>query len=88
MSGRIKTMRNGLEENLKKAGSSHDWSHISKQIGMFAYTGLNEDQCNRLIKDHHIYLTKDGRISIAGLNEKNLQYVAAAFHAVSKDSKL
>ncbi len=38
MSGRIADMRSGLERELKNAGSKHDWSHISKQIGMFAFT--------------------------------------------------
>lgn len=38
MSGRIADMRSGLEKELKAAGSTHDWSHISKQIGMFAFT--------------------------------------------------
>jgi len=39
---------------------------------MFAYTGVSEDMVNSLAKDHHVYLTKDGRISIAGLNTKNV----------------
>lgn len=37
---------------------------------------------------HHIYMTTDGRISIAGLNTSNVSYVAEAFHAVSKDHDL
>jgi len=41
MADRIASMRIALVENLKKAGSTHDWSHITKQIGMFAYTGLS-----------------------------------------------
>jgi len=41
MSGRIMEMRSGLVSKLKAAGSVHDWSHITNQIGMFAYTGLS-----------------------------------------------
>jgi aspartate/tyrosine/aromatic aminotransferase len=51
---------------------------------MFAYTGLSKDQVHKLKSDYHIYLTDDGRISISGLNTKNVEYVAKAFHEVSK----
>ena len=50
---------------------------------MFAFTGFNEDQVKILANDHHIYMTTDGRISIAGLNSANIEYVAEAFHKVS-----
>ena len=51
---------------------------------MFAYTGLNVQQVDTLREKHSIYMTKDGRISIAGLNTGNVERIAAAFHAVSK----
>ncbi len=38
-------------------------------------SGLSPEMCEKLIKDHHIYLLKSGRISLAGLNQANLQYV-------------
>ena len=44
MSGRIITMRDQLVANLKKEGSTRDWAHITDQIGMFCFTGLNPDQ--------------------------------------------
>jgi aspartate/tyrosine/aromatic aminotransferase len=37
-----------------------------------------------MIEEHHVYMTADGRISVAGLTSKNVQYVANALHAVSK----
>jgi aspartate aminotransferase, mitochondrial len=83
MADRIQTMRTRLVEALKDAGSTHDWSHISKQIGMFAFTGMNGNMCDTLTDQYHIYLTRDGRISIAGLNENNLEYVATAIHTVT-----
>jgi len=43
MSGRMKEMRSGLRGKLEALGSQHDWSHVTSQIGMFAYTGLNTD---------------------------------------------
>jgi aspartate aminotransferase, mitochondrial len=54
---------------------------------MFAFTGLNKDMVDALRKDYHIYLTADGRISISGLNTANIDYVADAFHKVTKDTK-
>jgi aspartate aminotransferase, mitochondrial len=83
MADRIQTMRRRLVEALEDAGSTHDWSHISEQIGMFAFTGMNADMCDILTDQYHIYLTRDGRISIAGLNEDNLEYVATAIHTVT-----
>jgi aspartate/tyrosine/aromatic aminotransferase len=45
---------------------------------MFSYTGLNEKQCECLINKHHIYLVKNGRISMPGINSKNVGYIANA----------
>jgi len=52
---------------------------------MFAYTGLSTPQVDELAKKYSIYMTADGRISIAGLNTHNVDYIANAFHEVSKD---
>ena len=84
MADRIITMRKTLVENLRKEGSSHNWQHITDQIGMFCFTGLNEKQVERLIKEFSVYLTKDGRISIAGVSSKNNAYLAHAIHQVTK----
>ena len=43
MSSRMSKMRSGLVDKLKKLGNEHNWSHVTSQIGMFAYTGLNKD---------------------------------------------
>ncbi len=84
MSGRIKEMRALLVSKLRSAGSNRDWSHITKQIGMFAYTGLKQTQVQTLISQYHIYLTDDGRISIPGLTNENVDYVANGIHQVTK----
>lgn len=84
MADRIISMRTSLKENLKKEGSQRNWDHITDQIGMFCYTGLNADQVERLAKEFSIYLTKDGRISVAGVTSKNVAYLAHAMHEVSK----
>ena len=51
MADRIITMRALLKENLEKLGSKHDWSHITSQIGMFAFTGLKPEQMDVLAKE-------------------------------------
>ena len=84
MADRIITMRSQLVDNLKKEGSSHNWQHITDQIGMFCFTGLNAQQVEKLTKDFSVYLTKDGRISIAGVSSKNNAYLAHAIHQVTK----
>jgi aspartate aminotransferase len=83
MSGRIKDMRASLRDKLEALnGREGSWSHITDQIGMFSFTGLSEAQVLRLRSDAHIYMTKNGRISMAGLNTANVDYVAQAIHKV------
>lgn len=82
MADRIITMRALLKENLEKLGSKHDWSHITSQIGMFAYTGLNAEQMERLAKEMSVYATKDGRISVAGITTDNVGRLAEAIYKV------
>ncbi|EFN75676.1 Aspartate aminotransferase, mitochondrial [Harpegnathos saltator] len=84
MADRIISVRTKLRDNLKKNGSTRNWSHITDQIGMFCYTGLKPDEVERLTKDFSIYLTKDGRISMAGVTSKNVEYLAHAMHEVTK----
>lgn len=80
---RITSMRILLVDNLKKLGSTHDWSHLTNQTGMFGYSGLNDNQVKRLADEFSIYLTKNGRISIAAITSKNCEYLANAIHQVT-----
>jgi len=82
MSQRIQDMRKVLFDELKRLGTPGDWTHIMTQIGMFSFTGLTAKQCESMITKHHIYLLSNGRISMAGINSKNVKYVAAAIHDV------
>ena len=83
MANRIGAMRTKLVEVLKDVGSTHDWSHVTEQIGMFAYTGMSSDMCDELTSKYSIFLTRDGRISLAGLNDSNIEYVSKAIHDVT-----
>lgn len=84
MADRIITMRAKLSEGLKREGSSQNWQHITDQIGMFCFTGMKPDQVDRITKEFSVYLTKDGRISVAGISSSNVDYLAHAMHAVTK----
>lgn len=85
MADRIISMRTLLHHHLvNEYRSSHNWNHITDQIGMFCFTGLTPAQVARITEEHHVYLTKDGRISMSGITEKNVKYLAAAIHDVTK----
>uniref|UniRef100_A0A8C7VCV5 Aspartate aminotransferase n=1 Tax=Oncorhynchus mykiss TaxID=8022 RepID=A0A8C7VCV5_ONCMY len=84
MANRIITMRELLVANLKKEGSTRNWKHVIDQIGMFCFTGLKPEQVERLTKEFSVYMTKDGRISMAGVTSGNVGYLAQGIHAVTK----
>jgi len=78
MRGRIKAMRQALVEKLVAAGVKGDLSFITRQQGMFSYSGLNAVQMQRLRSEFGIYGVDSGRICVAALNHRNLDAVAAA----------
>jgi aspartate aminotransferase len=84
MADRIIQMRTDLVTELKNLGSKKDWSHITNQIGMFCYSGLSPQQVEKLTSDWHIYMTKNGRISMAGVFSSRVKYLAEAIHDVTK----
>jgi len=84
MADRIISMRQQLVSNLKSAGSKRDWSHITNQIGMFCFSGLTADQVTTLKTKWHIYMTSDGRISMAGVSSDKVKYLADSIHDVTK----
>jgi aromatic-amino-acid transaminase len=82
MRDRIKAMRKALVEGIHKRVPGADWSFILRQRGMFSYTGLTKEQVQRLRKDYSIYAIESGRVCVAALNSKNVDYVADAIAAV------
>lgn len=82
MAKRIIDMRSELRQHLENIEAPGAWTHITSQVGMFCFTGLNKTQVTRLRQSYHIYMTNNGRISIPGLNNSNVQYVADAFKSV------
>jgi aspartate aminotransferase len=82
MAERIISMRERLYELLtNELKTPGDWGHIKSQIGMFSFTGLKPEQCKALAEKAHVYLTMDGRISMAGLNGSNIEYFAGSVDA-------
>ncbi|KHN11088.1 Aromatic-amino-acid aminotransferase [Glycine soja] len=85
MRDRIKDMRQKLRDSLEAKLPGRSFEYITKQNGMFSYTGLTPEQVARIIKDFGIYMVANGRISVAGLNASNIDYVANAMAEVLKD---
>jgi aromatic-amino-acid transaminase len=79
---RIKAMRSAFVEKLKAAGVKADMSFITTQIGMFSYSGLSKDQMVRLRNEFGVYGTDTGRMCVAALNSKNIDYVCASIAKV------
>jgi aromatic-amino-acid transaminase len=78
MRERIKEMRKALVDGVHKRVANADWSFILKQRGMFSYSGLTKDQVRRLREKYSIYTIDTGRICVAALTTKNVDYVADA----------
>lgn len=79
---RIKEMRQKLVDGLKAAGVKQDMSFITSQIGMFSYSGLSKDQMVRLRTEFGVYGTDTGRMCVAALNSKNIDYVCQSIAKV------
>lgn len=86
VSERIKKTRELLRSGLEQKGTPGTWNHITEQIGMFSYTGLTADQCELLISKWHIYLLKNGRISMAGVNSDNVDYIVRAIDDIIRQA--
>jgi aromatic-amino-acid transaminase len=84
MRERIIRMRQILNEKLSHAVPERDFSYLVKQQGMFSYTGLSAEQVDILKDQYAIYLLRSSRMCAAGLNLKNIDYVANSIAAVIK----
>ncbi|MDO9243074.1 MAG: aminotransferase class I/II-fold pyridoxal phosphate-dependent enzyme, partial [Rhodocyclaceae bacterium] len=83
MRDRIRVMRASLVENLQAAGAPN-FAFINVQRGMFSYTGLTAAQVEKMRAEYGIYAVSTGRICVAALNTRNIEYVAKAIAAVIK----
>jgi aromatic-amino-acid transaminase len=79
---RIREMRQLLVQKLKDKAPSHDFDFVIRQRGMFSYSGLTKPQVERLRDEYSIYAIDTGRICVAALNSRNIDYVADAIAKV------
>jgi len=84
MADRIILMRSKLRTALEASGSTLPWKHVTEQIGMFCFSGMTGEMVDKLAKDYHIYMTRNGRISMAGVTSSTVDRLAAAMHDVTK----
>jgi aromatic-amino-acid transaminase len=82
MRSRIRAMRKALVDKLSAAGVRHDMSFVTRQRGMFSYSGLKKEQMQRLRSEFGVYGVDSGRICVAALNSRNIDYVAQAIAKV------
>jgi len=82
MRGRIRSMRETLVARLRGAGVPGDLDYVTRQKGMFSYTGLTAAQMQRLRSEFGVYGVDSGRICVAALNSRNIERVARAIAAV------
>jgi aromatic-amino-acid transaminase len=82
MRERIKEMRKHLVQTIHQKAPGTDFSFVLKQRGMFSYSGLTREQVGRLRSEFSIYAIETGRICVAALNTKNVDYIADAIAKV------
>ena len=82
MRERIKEMRTLFVATLKENGVEGDYSFISRQNGMFSFSGLTPEQVTRLKEEFAVYIVGSGRISVAGMTKNNMQPLCSAIASV------
>ena len=82
MRDRIKSMRRQLVEKIRSCRADFDFSFVVEQRGMFSYSGLSREQVRRLREEYSIYTIDSGRICVAALSSRNVDYVAKAVASV------
>ncbi|MBV8911199.1 MAG: aspartate/tyrosine/aromatic aminotransferase [Gammaproteobacteria bacterium] len=84
MRGRIRGLRREVVQQLREHCPQRDFGFIAAQRGMFSYLGVDANQVRALREQHHVYMTDDSRMNLAGLRRENLEYFARAVGAVLK----
>lgn len=82
MRERIKTMRRELVAKIRALRADFDFSFVVQQRGMFSYSGLGKEQVHRLRNEYSVYAIDSGRICVAALNSRNIDYAAQALVGV------
>ena len=78
MRARIQGLREEALGQLREHCPQRDFGFIAAQRGMFSFLGISSAQVRQLRERHHVYMTEDSRMNIAGLRRENLEYFARA----------
>lgn len=79
---RIHDMRELFVRTLKEKGVKEDFSFLTRQRGMFSYSGLSSEQVDTLREQHSVYMVRSGRINVAGMTPTNMDTLCNAVAAV------
>lgn len=79
---RLNNLRQLLAQKLAERKTASDYSFIAKEAGMFSFLGLTKEQIVRLREEFHVYMVESSRVNVAGVNSKNVDYIADAIAAV------
>jgi aromatic-amino-acid transaminase len=82
MRDRIKAVRSDLVARIRAIRSDFDFSFVVRQHGLFSYSGLSKAQVQRLREEYSLYAIDSGRICVAAINSRNIDYVARAITSV------
>lgn len=82
MRDRIREMRQKLRDVLESKVQGRSFEYLTTQQGMFSFTGLTPEQVQRLQDEFGVYMVSNGRMCVAGLNSRNIDYVANAMATV------
>lgn len=83
MCASIQNSRSLLRSGMENAGLDGDFSYLTENKGMFSYIDVTPEQVTKLREDHSVYLVNSGRVSIAGVTARNINYLVEALKAVS-----
>lgn len=76
MRERVQSVRTSLASALRSKTGTHQFDFIEQHQGMFSVIGTNDDQLKRLREDHAVYLVGGGRMNLAGLQDRDVEYLA------------
>jgi len=82
---RILDMRHKFSSTLREMIPDRDFSFIEKQRGMFSYSGLSKDVITTLRERFHIHALDSGRICVAAMNNKNIEYICSSIATILKE---
>ncbi len=82
MRDRIAGMRQLFVDTLRAKGVARDFSFITRQRGMFSFSGISPEQVDTLRNDYAVYMVRSGRINVAGMTAANMDRLCEAIKAV------